>query len=168
MVKDDCLLHHPAKFLIQQFLANNHLALSHLESLWFSELPGADHQNRLYFHFPFQITGGTYESRHFSLYLPSDAIQHMDPACSPAEPEAPWGFPASSRCPSLQLPWVAGGTQVPLQPLSWTVQGQPRCEEIITLLFREPEMLQVGLDLPQAHQPFSKYPLRAPIKSCAH
>lgn len=51
--KDNCLLYNPAKSLIQQFSTNNCLALSHLESLWFSELPGADHQNRLCFHFPF-------------------------------------------------------------------------------------------------------------------
>lgn len=114
--KDNRVLYNPAKSLIQQFSAGSRLALSHLESLWFGELPGADHQNRLYFHFPFQITGGTCESRQsFSLYLPWDAIPRADPARAPAEPEAPWEFPAGSGCRSLRLAWAAVGTPVPLQ-----------------------------------------------------
>ncbi|XP_074394538.1 uncharacterized protein LOC141728618 [Zonotrichia albicollis] len=49
-------------------------------------------------------------------------------------------------------------------------RGQPQCEEILTLLFRELEMLHVGPDLLHTHQPFSKCPWLVPLKSrhCAH
>lgn len=55
-MKDNCLLYNPAKSLIQQFSVNNRLALSHLESLWFSELPGAS-----------TITTGSISTSHFKL-----------------------------------------------------------------------------------------------------
>lgn len=49
-------------------------------------------------------------------------------------------------------------------------RGQPQCEEILTLLFRELEMLHVGLDLLHIHQPSSKCLWLVPVKSrhCAH
>lgn len=129
VVKDNCLLYNPAKSLIQQFWVNSRPALSHLESLRFGELPGAGHQNRFYFHFPFQITVGTYESRQsFSLYLPSDAIPRTKPAQAPAEPEAPWEFPAQFRCHSLRLScWHAGPAAGAQQdgPRATTVRGDP-------------------------------------------
>lgn len=80
--EDSCSLYNPAKSLMQQFSASNRLALSHLESLSLSELPGADHQNRLCFHFPFQITADTYDSgKSFAPHPPSDAIPCPDAAC---------------------------------------------------------------------------------------
>ena len=45
-----------------------------------------------------------------------------------------------------------------------SVQGQPRCEDILTLLFREPELLHGRLGLLLAHQPFSKHPSLAPAR----
>lgn len=82
MEEDSCSLYNPAKSLMQQFSASNRLALSHPESLSLSELPGADHQNRLCFHFPFQITGDTYDSgKSFAPHPPSDAIPCPDTDC---------------------------------------------------------------------------------------
>lgn len=142
MEEDSCSLYNPAKSLMQQFSASNRLALSHPESLSLSELPGADHQNRLCFHFPFQITGDTYDSgKSFAPHPPSDAIPCPDADC-------------------LVLSWTPGELLVALgSRLPWCHShagpgegaekdnARHRGKELLSLLVREPEVAHTEPDL---------------------